>query len=238
MQEHAAELAARVDDSIVAEIRKLGVSIPDHEERTAGKIRKWNLERGKLEQVRQSVPSVADAEDEWQAAKRGQERVARLDRTLELTIGFLREAQERVYRDIVPTLRSTLLEWLPKVTADRYNQCRINPNTLQVSVAGLGIDWRDAQDLSHGTAEQIYLLLRLALSRHLGDPVESCPLILDDPLASSDMVRKRAVLEVLHAMSASVQVILFTHEDNVRDWARDHLSGTRDRLIELCGKRN
>ena len=94
-------------------------------------------------------------------------------------------------------------------------------------------EWRRAELLSHGTAEQIYLLLRLALARHLAASGEVCPLILDDAVAACDADRKRALLDTLHAISESAQVILFTHEEDVREWARERLTDPRDRLTAL-----
>ena len=85
----------------------------------------------------------------------------------------------------------------------------------------------------HGTAEQVYLLLRLALARHLTAPGEVCPVILDDAVAACDAERKRALLETLHAVSASAQVILFTHEEDVRDWAAQRLLTSQDRMTTL-----
>ena len=192
---------------------------------------------GQLTEREHHLPSVADAEDALAAAEREQERIERLKDTLDCTIGFLEAAQERVLRDIAPILTQTVLEWLPGVTDGRYTGCRINPENLLVEVRRPGGRWRSAELLSHGTAEQIYLLLRFALSRHLTREGENCPLILDDVVGASDAVRKQAVLQTLYALSRSTQVILFTHEDDVRDWASENLTGSDARLIELAGRR-
>ena len=192
---------------------------------------------GQLTEREHHLPSVADAEDALAAAGREQARIARLKDTLDCTIGFLEEAQERVLRDIAPVLTRTVLEWLPGVTDGRYTGCRIDPENLLVEVRTPGGRWRSAHLLSHGTAEQIYLLLRFALSRHLTREGETCPLILDDVVGASDAARKQAVLQTLHALARSTQVILFTHEDDVRDWAKEELAGSDARLIELAGRR-
>ena len=191
--------------------------------------------RGGLNEREPYLPSVADAEDALAAAKREQARVARLKDTLERTIGFLEKAQERVLRDIAPILTLRMLEWLPDVTNGRYTACRIDPESLLVEVRTSGGRWREADRLSHGTVEQVYLLLRFALCRHLTKEGERCPLILDDALAASDSARKAAVLKTLQALGKSTQVMLFTHEDDVREWARLNLQTPHDRLIDLPG---
>ena len=87
--------------------------------------------------------------------------------------------------------------------------------------------------LSHGTAEQVYLLLRAALAQYLATTGEPCPLILDDPTAYANDFRTTAVLQVLHHVSGERQVIIFSHDTQVLAWARDALTGQRDKIIEL-----
>jgi uncharacterized protein YhaN len=93
--------------------------------------------------------------------------------------------------------------------------------------------------LGHGLrrtcAEQIYLLLRVALAERLTKPGEVCPLILDEVTLQADRERKQAMLEVLRRLSAGRQVILFTQEDDVRAWAEANLSLPQDVLIRLDG---
>ena len=204
------------------------------EERAAATARgAADAERGRLEQLAADLPRLVDAEEEFVAATREVERLERLDRTLATTIAFLERAEERVHRDLAPVLRATVRERLPRVTGGRYADCRVDPQSLRVEVRGGTGEWRRAELLSHGTAEQIYLLLRLALARHLAASGEVCPLILDDAVAACDTERKRALLDTLHAISESAQVILFTHEEDVREWARERLTDPRDRLTAL-----
>ncbi len=196
----------------------------------------WRAERGQLDEYEKSLPSVADAEDELDEAEREWRRWSQLSETLEMTAGFLKEAQDKVHRDIAPLLKATVLERLPQVTGGRYTDCFIDPADLRVEVSGQGGQRRNAALLSHGTAEQVYLLLRLALARHLTKGSgETCPLILDDVVGASDSERKQAVLETLLAISETNQVILFTHEDDVRDWARERLTLPPHSVLELDG---
>ncbi len=93
--------------------------------------------------------------------------------------------------------------------------------------------WRSAERLSQGTAEQIYLLLRAALARHLTSGKEPCPLLLDDVTVQSDASRTAAILELLHEVSKEQQVIVFAQERGVADWANVHLTPTLDTSLEL-----
>ena len=222
----AALAVAREQESTDKRLRELQRQASDARD-------KWSTARGELAQFARDIPSVANVEETLAVAERELERVERLDRTLRTTIEFLKRAEERVHRDIAPVLRQTLLEWWPRVTGGRYTDCRVDPESLAVEVSGPEGRWRKAELLSHGAAEQLYLLLRLALARHLTKPGEICPLILDDVAGACDSERKRAVLDTLLAISESVQVILFTHEDDVREWAQERLSGSRNLLTEL-----
>ena len=190
-----------------------------HAEREALESRTvFDRAQSQLEVFARELMDVAEAKEVLVAAEGKYARVRSLDRTLDLAVSFLEQAEERVHRTVAPVLAETVREWLPRVTGGRYTDCRVDPENLAVEVATTSGRWQRAEVLSHGTAEQVYLLLRLALARHLAS--QSCPLILDDAVAASDSERKHALLESLLAISESTQVILFTHEDDVRAWGQ------------------
>jgi DNA repair protein SbcC/Rad50 len=134
---------------------------------------------------------------------------------------------------MAPRLAAAVRQALPAVTNGRYTDVRVFPETLRVAVLDPGGEWRDAMHLSHGTAEQVYLLLRVALSDQLTQQNEVTPLILDDVLVQSDTGRKVAILSVLHQLSKDRQVILFTQEEDVLSWAEQNLAGANDRVERL-----
>lgn len=195
--------------------------------------KRHSAEGGKLEQFILTMRSVPAAEEGLAAAATELARVQLLSNTLTKTLTLLEQAQEKVHRDVAPLLRDTLLEWLPRVTAGRYTEARVDPESLNVQVRATGGRWRDARLLSHGTSEQIYLLLRMAMARHLTKAGEICPLILDDVTVQSDEVRQEAVLGVLHEISKERQIILFTLESAVAKWATANLQDGHDQLVEL-----
>lgn len=189
--------------------------------------------RGELNLFARRMPDVSVAEEAEQDDRLAYGRLQQLDATLRRTIDFLRRAEERVHRDMAPRLRDSVCAHLARVTGGRYTDCRIDPQSLAVEVRSGDGPWRRAELLSHGAAEQIYLLLRMALAEHLSDRNETCPLILDDPIATSDTTRRQAVLDTLLALSESTQVILFTHDRDTRDWARQRLTKPTGALREL-----
>ena len=189
--------------------------------------------QGALRERASHLPDLTAAEERLAAAQSRLHAIERLDATLGRTIDFLANAERRVHRDVAQVLRQTVLEWLPEVTGGRYSDCRVDPASLSVEVRDPDGRFRSAELLSHGTTEQVYLLLRLALARHLTAPGEVCPLLLDDALSGCDSRRAHAVLETLLAIADATQVVLFTHDNEVLAWARERLDAPRHCVIEL-----
>ncbi|MEX2238340.1 MAG: AAA family ATPase [Dehalococcoidia bacterium] len=192
-----------------------------------------NLELGRLEQIARGLSDVAEAEEVLTAAEIELERVVHLDSILRQTTAFLEKAQDKVHRSLAPVLSEAIKKRLALISSGRYTGVRVDPATLHISVAGDGGHWRDAQLLSRGTAEQIYLLLRLAMAEHLQLTSEVTPLLLDEPTVQSDDQRRQKLLELLQELSLERQIILFTQELGVLAWARENLVGDRNAVVEL-----
>jgi uncharacterized protein YhaN len=190
--------------------------------------------RGQLEERRRMLGSIAEAEEELAAAQAELDSILQLDRTLTLTQAFLEKAQQSVHQSVAPVLAGAVQRRLPAMTAHRYREVRVDPENLDVQVLAPDGHWRHAALLSHGTAEQIYLLLRVALAEYLTRPGEVCPLILDDVTVHCDRERKGAVLATLHQVSKERQVILFSQEEEVLAWARAHFQTPADRITPLA----
>ncbi len=76
------------------------------------------------------------------------------------------------------------------------------------------------EELSRGTAEQLYLCLRLGLASEFARRSVSLPLIMDDVLVNFDPERARAVAQELAYYSRDRQVLIFTcHPETARLFA-------------------
>ncbi|SER30738.1 Uncharacterized protein YhaN [Lentzea xinjiangensis] len=173
------------------------------------------------------LPSVPDAEEAVQAAAAALAEVTAEAEAVDLASRYLTAAREKVHSTIAPALEDTLRTWLPLVTDGRYVDAAVDPVSLTVRVCASSDTWHQASRLSLGTAEQVYLLLRVALAQHLA--TESCPLLLDDVTVQADDARTRAVLDLLLRLSGDRQIVLFAQETAVVEWARERL-GERDVL--------
>lgn len=189
---------------------------------------------GELRLLATSLPDVAEAEERAEAVRAELGRVQNLAAVIDETLTLLEAAERRVHRDLAPILTASVQRHLPAITGGAYIEVGMNPRDLSVDVkeARTG-QWRDARLLSEGTREQIYLLLRVAMAEHLVTTDEMAPLLLDEVTAQSDPERKLRMLDVLHALSADRQVILFSHDAEVMDWAALALREPRDRLVRL-----
>ncbi len=190
-------------------------------------------EEGELRLFATNLGNVAEAEEDLSRAENGLKRVQQLKDTLELTRKFLEDAQTRVHRDVAPLLAATLREWLPAITDNRYTDVMVDPESLLVQVCGESRRWRKADLLSYGTAEQVYLLLRVALADHLTRGHDTCPLLLDDVTVHADAARTRDILDLLVQVAAKRQVVVFTQEDQVVAWARENLTAPQHAIREL-----
>ncbi len=188
--------------------------------------------RGTVSTYRESDIDVSVAEAELAAAERELDRVHRLAAVLDRTMYHLSAAEEQAFRIIAPRLAQEVTDALPDVTDGRYVDASVDPETLEVSVRDTRGRHRNAGALSHGTTEQIYLLLRIAMTRLLTNPAEACPIIIDDATVHSDQGRTEALLRLLQRAARDQQVVLFSQEQQVIDWAEANL-GDRDRCVRL-----
>jgi hypothetical protein len=231
----AHRLAAGAAPDVVAAIDGASASerLPELRKEAANAGNLASAADGELRQFAASVTSVPEAEEALEEARAELARVRELQETLDLTVSFLEAAQDRVHRDIAPLLADSVKAWLPKVTGGRYVDVIVTPTTLEVQVKSAGGNWRRADLLSYGTAEQIYLLLRIALADHLTRGHDTCPLLLDDVTVHADSARTVDILSLLHEVSKERQIVLFTQETDVAQWAQQQLSEPRDSVVHL-----
>ncbi len=81
----------------------------------------------------------------------------------------------------------------------------------------------DLAGMSDGSADQLYLALRLAGLECYLENKEPVPFVLDDVLISFDDDRALTALEVLAEFSRRTQVIFFTHHQHLVELARARL---------------
>jgi uncharacterized protein YhaN len=91
-----------------------------------------------------------------------------------------------------------------------------------VQLAGIRDDGRRAAvaGMSSGTADQLYLALRIAAVEDYLDHAESMPFVADDLFINFDDKRAAAGFRVLGELAKKTQVLFFTHHEHLLEVAR------------------
>ena len=174
--------------------------------------------RERLRGMLDSLPSIADLEDERAACVVVRDRALRQLEALRRASALIEESARRVHREVAPRLAASVAGRLALLTEGAYDEVHVDPERFEVRLHSRGRpDLIPVEHVSHGTRDQVGLLLRLALTEVLGEAGEPVPLLLDDPLLSSDPRRRRTAIEFLLRLSADTQVLLTTADPAVAE---------------------
>ena len=163
-----------------------------------------------------TLPSLPDLEDERLAVSAARDRALHQQQALQRAIAMIESAGHDVHGRLAPRLAASVSERLALLTGDRYEEANVDMEHFAIALASPDRDQLVPLDLaSHGTRDQVALLLRLALCEVLGDAGESIPLLLDEPLASADPGRRRGLLEFLAQLSTTNQLVVTTSDPGI-----------------------
>lgn len=166
--------------------------------------------RGQLGQYRgaaETLPPREKVERELERLKRRIRELERWEAALTLAQQTLSQAAAELQRRFAPRISQGAQELMVRLTLGRYDRLRLESDLSLQAGAREEDTLRAARWRSAGTADQLYLALRLSVAREL---TPGAPLILDDALVRFDEERLKAAMEVLKEFSQSRQVILFT----------------------------
>ncbi|HEV3125361.1 MAG TPA: AAA family ATPase [Candidatus Dormibacteraeota bacterium] len=164
------------------------------------------------------LPAIADLEDEHAACALVRDRALHQLEALRRASALIEESARRVHRNVAPRLAESVSRRLALLTDGRYGEINVDAERFAVSLRPPGRpDLVPLELLSHGTRDQVALLLRLALTEVLGEAGEPVPLLLDNPLLSADPVRRRAAVDFLLRLSETTQVVITTAEPAIAD---------------------
>ena len=118
------------------------------------------------------------------------------------------------------------------VTSGRYQRVVRQGDGSELTIVQRDGTTKPTIDLSRGTAEQLYLCLRLSLAAEFAKRGAALPLIMDDVLVDFDPGRAAAMAAVLADFSREHQVLLFTCHPDTRDLILE-VAGDRATVVEL-----
>ena len=127
---------------------------------------------------------------------------------LSLAMDALTQANAQLQERFSPELNRLAGEYMARLTGDKYPAVSLTRDLEGFVREENGVLPRGALWLSRGTADQLYLAVRLAVCQ-LCLPARP-PIMLDDALVSFDDQRLTQALELLWELSGKQQLLLFT----------------------------
>lgn len=173
--------------------------------------------QGELRSLGDRAQLEARADElERQLERRRQEYQA-----LELALNGLQQANAQLQERFAPELNQRAGELLDRLTGGRYGQITLS-RTMEACVRSADdILPRGTLSLSRGTADQVYLAVRLAVCQLCLPGDDPSPLVLDDALLTFDDGRLALALDCLSGLDR--QVILFSCQTREAQLAKGHI---------------
>ena len=112
-------------------------------------------------------------------------------------------------RDYSPELNKRTGEIFECITSGKYNKVMIGSEYNPMVTEAGDYSSREWQYLSKGTAEQMYLAVRLAIAESMSSD-DTFPIMMDDVLESYDDERLEETIKYLKQLGKKHQIILFT----------------------------
>jgi uncharacterized protein YhaN len=178
-----------------------------------------------------SRPAAADAAEQEQSLRARIEGHVDEYARLRLAAAVLRKAIERYRDNNQGPIIKRAGELFAELTAGSFAGLRADFNdrgdpvlmAVRAPQSAPGPAAIGVEAMSEGTADQLYLALRLAGIESYLDRNEPIPFIVDDILIKFDNDRSVATLRALARLSRRAQVIFFTHHQHLVELARSNL---------------
>ncbi len=129
---------------------------------------------------------------------------------LVLASAIIGKAIEKYERERQPDVIKEAQFFFSKMTLNRYPRIFAPFGEAKIYVEDAGRSRKEIQDLSRGTAEQLYLSLRFGFIREFNKRAEPLPIIFDDILVNFDPERFRAACECIGELTKTNQAFYFT----------------------------
>lgn len=129
---------------------------------------------------------------------------------LRLSLDALQAANTTLQNRFSPELGRRSAEIFADMTGSTWSHILLDREFHLSAESGSDPTRRSVQLLSAGTADQLYLAVRLAICEMILPPEQNPPLILDDALLTFDDARLSTTLDYLTRLGAQRQILLFT----------------------------
>ncbi len=158
------------------------------------------------------IDAMVELEETLQAKKEEYNNLKNQEDIINITIENLEQAYEEMKTTITPKFTENLSKNIEEISNGKYSKVTINDESGMVVENNRG-EYINANNLSTGTIDQLYLSLRLSMIEDLSK--ESLPIILDETFAYFDNTRLENAIKYLIKLTQGEniknhQVIIFT----------------------------
>lgn len=174
-----------------------------------------------IAQVQGQLAALGGTEDAPQRIARKQEQLHRLQGeydSLALALDVLRSANTTLQNRFSPELGRRAAEIFADMTGSPWSHILLDREFRLSAEAGSDPTRRSVQLLSSGTADQLYLAVRLAICEMVLPAEQNAPLILDDALLTFDDERLHKTLDYLVRLGEQRQILLFSCQSREADY--------------------
>ena len=135
---------------------------------------------------------------------------------LQIAMEVLDEANARLQERMSPALNKRAGEFFHRLTGGVYDQVSLTREFEALAAKTDDVTPRRLLALSKGTADQLYLAVRLAVCDLVLPGEDPAPLVLDDALVHFDGERLALALDLLRELAQDRQILLFTCQNRER----------------------
>ncbi|MDT7043105.1 AAA family ATPase [Candidatus Nitronereus thalassa] len=144
---------------------------------------------------------------------------------------LLDKARQVYERERQPAVLREASKFFASMTGGRYVRVKVPLGEMRLEVEAEDGKSSPTDILSRGTAEQLYLAMRLAFICEYAKHAGPLPLVIDDILVNFDPERAKATIAVLGQIALTHQVLVFTCHPHVSRWFEETLDGVSIRPI-------
>ena len=144
---------------------------------------------------------------------------------------LLDQARHVYERERQPAVLREASKFFASMTGGRYVRVKVPLGEMRLEVEAEDGSSSPTDILSRGTAEQLYLAMRLAFICEYAKHAGPLPLVIDDILVNFDPERAKATIAVLGQIAMTHQVLVFTCHPHVSRWFDETLEEVSFRPI-------
>lgn len=214
--------------------RELADATREGQQRIGDILTKHLQEKGRVEQQLQDVEQnerLATAMFEQQMLLAQLEQHVQRWAVRTMCRHVLDRARQIYERERQPAVLREASRFFQVMTEGRYVQIMVPLGEMRLEIVPAKGGSRTTEVLSRGTAEQLYLAMRLAFVREYAKHAGPLPLVVDDIFVNFDPGRAKATMKIFGEVARTHQILFFTCHPHVSRWFQETLPGIAVRPI-------